>query len=785
LTALGHLPPFATIDPVRVAERQREKEVIKRRLAALTAANPVVRTFVEQNVALFNGGSGDARSFDLLDSLLKRQAYRLSYWRVASDEINYRRFFDINELAALSMEKAEVFEATHTYVLRLLAEGKITGLRIDHVDGLFDPRQYLERLQEYHVLAIARHLAESDPQFQGLDWAAAKAEIMAAVRAPDRASIFRRSLYVVIEKILGREEPIPEEWPINGTTGYEFLNWLNGLFVDSENATTFTRLYQRFSSNTAAFPDTVHDKKFLIMQVALSSELHMLAHQLDRLSEKNRWSRDFTLNSLRHALREAIACFPVYRSYIRCGEAVLERDRHYVERAVAHARRRNPMLSPSLFDFVRNMILLRYQEAASEGEQAAQCQFVGKFQQVTAPVMAKGLEDTAYYVFNRLLSLNEVGGDPGQFGISPEMFHRHNQERRQHSPYALSATATHDTKRGEDARARLNVLSEMPQEWRRRLSRWSRLNKRHLDQREGMTAPDRNDEYLFYQALIGAWPLESFSREMYAEFVQRMQAYMQKATHEAKVHTSWINPDPAYDKAIEQFVARVLDENANKVFLQDFRESQKTISHFGSFNSLAQTLLKIASPGVPDLYQGTELWDFSLVDPDNRRPVDYELRRRMLDELRQLDQNGVELSQVARQLVEKKEDGRIKLYVSWRALRFRRDHPRLFAEGEYIPAVAEGPAQKHVVAFARRHHDENALVCVPRLIAQLLGKQQALPLGAEVWSNTILPLAGGTRHYRNLFTGETLAAIDWNGAPALRLADILANFPVALLAGGP
>jgi len=785
LTALGHLPPFTSTEPQKSAERQREKAVIKKRLATLTAANAAVRAFVEANVNLFNGGNGDARSFDLLDDLLNHQAYRLCFWRVASDEINYRRFFDINELAALSMEKIEVFEATHQFVLRLIAEGKINGLRIDHVDGLFDPREYLERLQEYYVLELARRIAETEPEFQGLNWADSKAEVKAAFASADQAPLLRGALYVLIEKILGREEPLPEEWATHGTTGYEFLNWVNGLFVAPENASALTRLYQRFSHNTAPFPDIVYNKKFLIMQVAMSSELHMLAHQLNQLSERNRWSRDFTLNSHRHALREITACFPVYRPYIRCGREILERDRYYVETAVALARRRNPVLTPSLFDFVRNMILLQYQGGASEAEQEEQCRFVGKFQQFTAPVMAKGLEDTAFYVYNRLVSLNEVGGDPGQFGVAPDAFHRHNQARRRR-PYALSATATHDTKRGEDARARINVLSELPQEWRHCLSRWARLNKRHRTRRDGLPAPDRNDEYLFYQALIGAWPVEPYSPEVYAEFTQRMLGYMQKATHEAKVHTSWINPNAAYDKAVHEFVSRALDEHGNKAFLNDFRAFQRRISHVGLFNSLSQTLLKIASPGVSDVYQGTELWDFSLVDPDNRRPVDYPLRRRLLEGLQSLDKQGEQLPQAVRQLVEEKADGRIKMYLLWRALHFRRAHAHLLSEGEYLPAVAEGKARQHVVAFARQNEDSGVLVCVPRLIAGLLGPQPIPPLGMDVWADTSLPLPAGlaARRFQNLFTGETLEAQASNGTSALPVADIFANFPVALLVSG-
>jgi (1->4)-alpha-D-glucan 1-alpha-D-glucosylmutase len=462
-----------------VAERHREKEVIKRRLAALTAASPPVRAFLERNVELFNGHSGDAHSFDLLDDLLNAQVYRLASWRVASDEINYRRFFDINELAALSMEKPEVFEATHALILRLVREGQVNGLRIDHPDGLYDPHQYLERLQHHYILGVARDVVATDPEFQGLPWEELEGPLLEAIRRVsgeearqgEHVSSFNRlvlwrPLYVVVEKILGTDEQLPEDWPVYGTTGYEFLHAVNDLFVDKDRAAAFDRLYRRWATTPATFRELVYQKKFLTLQVSLSGELNMLALQLDRLSEKDRCSRDFTLNSLRRALREIIACFEVYRSYIT-GRELLPRDELYVIKAVAQAKRRNPAISSAVFDFVRDLLLLKHRNGASLEDQAAQVRFVGKFQQVTAPVMAKGVEDTAFYVYNRLLSLNEVGGDPRQFGSSLATFHRRNEDRLARSPYGLSATATHDTKRGEDTRARMDVLSEMPEVWQR------------------------------------------------------------------------------------------------------------------------------------------------------------------------------------------------------------------------------------------------------------------------------------------------------------------------------
>ncbi len=780
LTAVSHLPRRSETDPARVAEHLREKEVIKRRLATLTESAPAVRAFIEQNVAVFNGKPGDRHSFDLLDQLLDRQAYRLSYWRVASDEINYRRFFDVNELAALSMERPEVFRATHDLILRLLREGKVTGLRIDHPDGLYDPKQYLRRLQAHYVLACARDIFESQPHFQGLKWDELEGPLLEQVAqvAADPDDPMWRPLYVVVEKILGANEPFPQDWPTYGTSGYYFLNEANGLFVAAENAEAFTRLYQEWTGDATPLAEIVYQKKFLILQVALSSELHMLAYQLDRLAQKDRRSRDFTLHSLRHALREVIACFPVYRSYITA-EGIHETDRKYVHQAINRARGKNPALSASIFEFVRDMLLLKSPDSFTDEDRAEQLRFVGKFQQVTAPVMAKGLEDTTFYVYNRLLSLNEVGGDPGRFGIPVAAMHRYNQERQAHWPHAMSATSTHDTKRSEDVRARLNVLSEVPGEWEEHLERWGSLNRPHKVMVDEETpVPDANEEYLLYQTLVGAWPLELYTAEEYAAFVKRIQAYMVKALHEAKVHTSWINPNPEYDNAIQEFVARILDEGRAGPFLHDFGAFQKRVSHYGLLNSLAQTLLKIAAPGVPDFYQGTELWDFSLVDPDNRRPVDYGHRRRLLAELREaLGKAGAQRADLARELIEKKEDGRVKLYVISQALGCLRDNPGLFSAGEYVPLEAIGGAG-HVFAFLRRRGGRTALVVLPRLLTELVPQTGDLPLGRQVWWDGLLPIPDlePGRRFRNLFTGEILTPKDGR----LPLAEVFATFPVAL-----
>ena len=444
---------------------------------------------------------------------------------------------------------------------------------------------------------------------------------------------------------------------------------------------------------------------------------------------------------------------------------------------------KNPTLSWSLFRFIRDMLLLVYPESATEADRAEQRRFAGKFQQVTAPVMAKGVEDTAFYVYNRLLSLNEVGGDPARFGAPPEALHRYNQARQMRWPYALSPLSTHDTKRSEDVRARLNILSELPDEWRDCVARWRKLNEPHRQEVEETSAPDANEEYLLYQTLVGAWPLEKGGAVESADFTRRIQEFMVKALHEAKVHSSWINPDSDYDDAVSRFIGLILNPDASSAFLEDFREFQRWVSHLGLFNSVAQSLLRIASPGVPDTYQGTELWDFSLVDPDNRRPVDYEHRRRLLADLQTRgSEAGLDRCQLARELVETRVDGRIKLYVTSQALRCRRDRPGLFSVGEYLPAESIGARRENAFGFVRGLGDERAVVVVPRLLVGLALDPETLPLGPSVWQDTRVLLSGidpGTR-LRNIFTGEVQTPVEHEGKPSLALGEVFAHFPVAL-----
>lgn len=748
ITALRNLPSRTETDRQRVEERYREKEIIRQRLATLVRDSPAIAGFLDDNVRLVNGVKGDPRSFDLLDAVLNDQAYRLAYWRVAAEEINYRRFFDINELAAIRMEDEEVMKASHALVFRLVKEGCVTGLRIDHVDGLSDPGHYL------------RH-------WQG--WAERE---------------LRRPLFLVVEKILGKDEPLPEAWPVSGTTGYDFLNLVNGLFVDAAHERTMDDLYARFIGRRISFEELVYESKKLIMHASMASEINVLGHQLNLLSERDRRSRDFTLNSLTNAIREIIACFPVYRTYATDGrEPLLDRDRVYIRLAVARAKRKNPALSGLVFDFVRSLLLKEWDERTRQ-DRRDQLRFVMKFQQMTSPVTAKGIEDTAFYIYNRLASLNEVGGDPRQFGVPLATFHKRMQERQAYWSSSLSATSTHDTKRSEDGRARINVLSEIPQEWKAHVTRWAKLNSRYKTDLEGSPAPDRNEEYLLYQTLVGSWPLAALDDVQYGVLCERIQGYMSKALKEAKVHTSWINPDHAHEEAVRRFVESILDRSRPNPFLDDFLPFQERMAHAGMWNSLSQVVLKITAPGIPDFFQGTELWDFSLVDPDNRRPVDYAIRASMLADLqRTCAECGSDLRPLAQTLLDRRADGRIKLYTTMIGLNYRRAHHALFENGVYIPLESHGSKADHFCAFARLHAEQATVTVVPRLMASLTDDSKRPPMGSEIWSDTwvLVPSWQPGSPYRNLFTGETLLSRTVEDRQVLPVAKVLGEFPVALL----
>lgn len=739
LTALEYLPKRTESDPKRIAERAREKEIIKRRLERRCAQAPEVQRAIEKALAEINGNPGDPRSFDKLDELLNAQSYRLAFWRVAAEEINYRRFFDVNDLAAIRVELPKVFDAIHRLVLELVSAGAVTGLRIDHPDGLYLPREYFEKLQQRSAKVLGIGLPGDG-----------------------------RAIYMVAEKILTGAETLRKEWPVHGTTGYDFANLATQLLVDSSAETSITKTFHRFIGHSVPFGHLLYAKKLLVMKLALANDVDVLGNLLDRLSERNRWYRDFTLEALSRAVRETIACFPVYRTYVEPGEPVTEEDREIVERAITAAKRRNPAMEESIFNFLRDVLLLRSPQDLDAEGRAAHAQFVLKFQQTTGPVMGKGLEDTVFYIYNRLPALNEVGGEPQQFGVSIDVFHKRSVDRQRDWPATLLATSTHDTKRSEDARARMVAISEIPELWRRSLQRWSTANHRWKRTVNDLEAPDANEEYLLYQTLLGTWPIQADGEPEPVpapDYIERIQAYTAKALKEAKMNTSWIQPNEEWDAAMHDFVAKILDSSPRNKFLLTFLPAAKEIARFGAINSLTQTLLKLTSPGVPDIYQGTEIWDYSLVDPDNRRAVDYELRRQMLKSL---------ASATPEELMQTWPDGRIKMFVTKHVLQLRRSHADLFGRGEYLPLQTSGTFAECCVSFIRRLDNNWIAVIAPRLSSRI-----GFPPIGEAWQDTTiqLPETFSLKGAHNLFTCQPIR----HRKRQVDVADVLSVLPFAVI----
>ncbi|HMF74795.1 MAG TPA: malto-oligosyltrehalose synthase [Bryobacteraceae bacterium] len=680
--SLERLPGPTLTDRASVAERHRNKRVVMDLLDRLFKDTPFIADAVDQEIAKRN------RSPDCLDELLELQNYRLSSWQAAKQDLGYRRFFDVNSLVGLRVEDPQVFADTHVLVFRWLREGVLDGIRVDHPDGLLDPRQYFERLR---------------------------------AEAPD--------VWILAEKILESGENLPPEWPIDGTTGYDYLNQAGALFVDSANEEEFNRLYTALTGDSTDYAAICREKKHLVLRELLGSDVNRLTALLANIFENHREQRDFTRIDAARAIRELVACFSVYRSYVvpERGE-ITQEDKHYIDEAVAAAKNNRPEIDPDLFDFIGSVLLLRVR-----GE--LESEFVLRFQQFTGPAMAKGVEDTVFYCYNRLIALNEVGGDPSRFGISPEEFHESRRQVSETHPRAMLASSTHDTKRSEDVRCRLALLSEIPQEWEQAFTRWSAANAKY----KSCDCFDSNTEYFLYQTMLGAWPIEP----------DRLLLYMGKATREAKRKTSWLTPNEPFENATRGFIESIYHDDA---FLDDFENFVQFLIEPGRVNSLSLTLLKLTSPGIPDFYQGTEIWDLSLVDPDNRRPVDYEVRRRLLAELPHLD---------VKQVMSRMDEGLPKMWTIFHTLRARRAQEECFGDsGVYTPLYATGPKAGHAVAYRR---GENALVVLPRLVLTLNGH----------WSGTKLQLPAG--QWKNELTGLHFSGGD------LEMSDLFAAFPVALL----
>jgi len=666
----------------------------------------------------------------------------LAFSKETSEQTGHRRFFDIDDLVGICVEDYTVFEAVHSLVFRFASEGKITGLRVDHVDGLYDPMEYLSRLQ--HHLVLRANEAGNGTRF-----------------------------YMVVEKILSGSEALPQEWPVFGTTGYDFINVLNALFVDSKGADALNEIYSHFTGESTTFNDIVYEKKKQVVEQLFPLEMHALGQYLNHLARQDIDAAGMSSEILSIALTEVTACLPVYRTYTRSPE-VSPRDRFYLENAVDEANKRNPNIDSSAINFLRRILTLDFLDYLTSEQKDAWLRFVMKWQQLTGAIMAKGFEDTALYCYNRLLSFNEVGGRPDSPGLSVNDFHRRNLARLERWPHTLNATSTHDTKRSEDVRARINILSEIPEEWERRLNKWSAWNLPKKKTVKDLDVPEPNTEIFLYQTLIGAWPLY---QEEIDGFKERLKAYMQKAVREAKVYTDWLSPDSDYETALITFVDSILDGSRQNSFLEDFLRFEKQIAFYGALNSLSQVLLKITSPGVPDFYQGTELWDFSLVDPDNRRPIDFGKRVKFLDELIRQEAQGQDL--LVKRILKSWQDGRVKLYVTSKALDMRRADKDLFQDGSYIPLQVEGQSREHVCAFARNKGDRWALTVVPRLITGLVNFD-TFPCGQPVWGNDILLMPeDAPQDWSNAFTGENLEVSERRRG--LPLAGIFHIFPVAFL----
>ncbi|QHT69526.1 malto-oligosyltrehalose synthase [Rhodocytophaga rosea] len=711
---------FAQIAAVKGEERVVQMEQAKQALWEAYSHNAEFKTLIEAQLSTLNA------DMQKMHDLLSVQHFRLAYWRLANREINYRRFFNINQLISIRVEDPAVLSQTHQLIFNLLQQGVFTGVRIDHIDGLNDPLTYLQQLRS---------------------------------RAKDA--------YIVVEKILEAGEELPEEWPIEGTSGYDFLTQLNDVFCERAHKEDFQELFTRFTGQEFYYDALLYEKKRFILQRLFVGDLEKLFLQFKKLSFYLPEGVDILQADLRQALGILLSCFPVYRTYVNSSE-VSDRDRHYIEEALEKA---GDLLAGQelTLQFLRKILLMEFPPNLGQLKKANWIKAVMQFQQISGPLMAKGLEDTAFYIYNRLLSLNEVGGNPEAFGCSVEEFHHFNLYQLQHWPYKINATATHDTKRGEDVRARLNVLSEIPGEWEKQVRQWHKINQPVKQKREKAFVPDRNEEYMLYQALLGSWPFET---PLPDDFAQRLEGYLLKALKEAKVHSSWSIPDEQYEQAILKFSRKLLDPAQG--FLKAFLPFQQKIASYGIFNSLSQVLLKITSPGVPDIYQGCELWDLSMVDPDNRRPVDYSLRKQYLDFLQQ---NENDSAQLISELLSSKEDGRIKMYVLYKTLQVRNQYAALFDKGVYLPLEVSGKQKDCVIAFARVSEENIALVVAPRFYTRLMAENE-LHLGEKAWANTAIHLPDGKSYkpWKQIFTGSVVQPSE-----KLYLKDICKEFPLGLL----
>jgi (1->4)-alpha-D-glucan 1-alpha-D-glucosylmutase len=782
-TAFHNLPSRTDLESEQVETRYRETAIAIHRFTDLISRNQDIHDFVESRIKIFNGTKEVPSSFDLLDNLLNQQAYRLAFWRVAGEEINYRRFFDVNELAAIRIEDEAVFDHYHELLFQLITERKVKGLRLDHSDGLYNPAAYFDNLQVRYL----REMTMTTLKNEGKDIEEGLEErIDTMIR--DHNLHHGEPLYLVIEKILERKEQLPEDWSVNGTTGYDFLNPLNGLFIDSGNEKEITDIYTKFTGVKLDLEELIHNKKRIYSEMNMPSEINTLANRLKRIAEKDRHYRDFTLPNLTKAIREIIAAFPVYRTYITADtDEVSLRDITYIKNAINRARHKSTILNPRVFDYLEDILTLALDAHTTDEEQEVYRDFVLRFQQITSPIMAKGVEDTVFYINNRFISLNEVGSDPSYFGYSNGEFHKQQLERQRHWPHSMITTSTHDTKRSEDIRMRLNVLSEIPDEWKLMVNRWARINKKHKRLINDTLFPDRNIEYFIYQTLTGVWPDYPIEATYWPVFMERIQQYVLKSAREAKMLTNWINPNMEYEESLKLFVEKILDKRKSNRFLAIFLPFQQKIAGLGMLNSLSATCIKTTSPGVVDFYQGTELWNYYLVDPDNRAEVDYDLRWHLLSRVRDLWSSEISMEEKTSELLHDKRDSRIKIFLIWKALCFRKSCSSLFLDGEYIALECEGENAESVVAFMRKLDSNISITVAARYFTRILESHEDSPANKAIWKNTRLMLHGetGDKPFIDIFTGTKTKVKEKNGVQYLPLTEIFKYFSFSILTNSP
>jgi (1->4)-alpha-D-glucan 1-alpha-D-glucosylmutase len=752
--AAAALTDDTTITRDAGADRRLRFETLRQRLRQLMAQDPKVGEFIAQNLNGLQGQANDPSSFSSFETILAQQHYLLAYWQNVNEEINYRRFFTINDLVGQRMQDPLVFEATHALIFRMIEQRNLDGLRIDHIDGLRDPLGYLRQLTE-RVAVAATHSAN------------------ASESASSKGGV-QPGLPIFVEKILARDEHLPTGWPVAGTTGYDFVNALNAFFVDPTGAAQIEKIYSHFIGKEIAYDDLLYQKKKLVMSILLGVEIRAAGQQFQMLARNDRYAREIPRIELNQVLLEATAQLSVYRTYVSNLD-VAEEDKRRIEQAIERARLKAPQLSTPAFDFLRDVLLLLNRPHLLPGQREARLAFVMRWQQFTGPIMAKAFEDTFLYVFNPLISLNEVGGDPRPSTAPSADFPGYIRKRQKDWPHAMNASTTHDTKRGEDVRARINVLSELPSAWQKNLDRWAKLNAQHRKTIEGHPVPDRNEEIFLYETLVGAWPFNGD----HASFLNRLKEYAIKATREAMVHTRWTRPNLRHEQALERFITAILKPGANNKFLSDFVGFQKQTAFYGMANGLAQTLIKITSPGVPDFYQGSDLWDLRLVDPDNRQPVDFNERRLALTKIRALDESP---SPAYLEVAKSWRDGSIKLYLIWKTLQQRAAHAELYSDGEFLTLDVRGKRAEHVTTFARRSNNTWAVMVAPRWLARA-GFPLPLQGSGKFWGDTAVQLPkSAPKEWKNVFTNGIVKTEAKHGNRAIRL-ESLAQFPVTLLTG--